>query len=214
MLVCTLIVSRLEARPSSLIINLLPSPNSDCAQVRNSQFVGEHVRGKHLTTRNRDAMELMVDICITYDNPNIAAWFSVDGMSRTPLIVDATSHLIGSCKGTTLEGDDRNAYDHSVVLGSRLLMDNTGVAICRMTDEKGEVIDQHGRPHLRRPKALDLCCFLRAVPDLEKGCTQYQHWLDIEETYLSILEEHRPHYLFLCSDNGSGYDPTDEVRYQ
>ena len=98
--------------------------------VRNSQFVSDHVRGYNLTCRNRDAMECMGEIASLYGASKVA-WLSADGMSCTPLIVDANSHLIGSCKGHTLDGDDRDYYDHHQVLGSKLLMDNTGIVVCR-----------------------------------------------------------------------------------
>lgn len=73
------------------------------------------------------------------------------------------------------------------------------------------MLDQHGRKHKHRPVQVDMCCFLRAVPDEEQFTQQFLHWADIEETYLAIPDSERPEYIFLCTDNGSGYDPTDEM---
>lgn len=131
--------------------------------------VTDHVRGRWCTVRNRHAMEFLVDLSIRYGWAK-AAWFAADGMARTPLIVDATSHLFGSRDRCTLHGDDRNNYDPNIVLGSKLLMDNSGVVICRAPRNPSVIKDELGRDHLPRPEPVDMCCTLRPAYEGEK-CT-------------------------------------------
>ena len=155
-------------------------------------------------------MEFLVDLSIRHGWEH-CAWFAADGMAKTPLIVDATSHLFGAKNRHTLDGDDRNKYDHNIVLGAKLLMENSGVVICRAPPDTNTVKDEFGREHLPRPRPVDMCCTLRPVYENQKGCAQYMHWQDIEAAYLSIGEGERPEYIIVSVDNGSGYDPTDEL---
>ena len=137
----------------------------------------------------------------------------MDNMARIPLVVDAASHVFARNRRHTLHGDSRNFYDHNIAVANKLLMEVTGVMICKPPSKIETLADEQGRPRLPRPHPSSMCAFLRGVPNLAKGCTQYMHWCDIEEAYLSMPPDDRPEYLFVSVDNGSGFEPTDEIGW-
>ena len=75
--------------------------------VRDSQFCSNHVRGRWCTVRNRDAMEYMADLSMRY-GAKMCLWLAADGMTRTPLIIDALTALYGKNWRHVLDGCDRN----------------------------------------------------------------------------------------------------------
>ena len=112
-----------------------------------------------------------------------------------------------------MDGDSRNFYDHNIVVARKLLLEETGVMICKPPANVETIVDAQGRPHLTRPRPSSMCAFLRGVPDIPAGCAQSMHRRDIEQAYLSIYPTDRPEYLILSVDNGSGFDPTDKVAW-
>ena len=178
--------------------------------VRNSQFVKEHARGHWLCGRNRNYKEMPSDM---KRRQRKVGSFHVDNLARLPLIIDACSHMHArsASRGCTLSGDGMDMFDHNQAVGRNVLMETTGVVHCTPPDEIQEINDNLGRPRLPRPRARMMCDFLRGVPQLEKDTSQYLHWVDIEQTWLTIPEEERPvDMLIIYGDNGSGFDPTDE----
>ena len=109
-----------------------------------------------------------------------------------------------------LTGDQRNNYGHNIVVGQKLLMVVTSLMWCKPKDTDA-IVDPHGRARLPRPKPWQMMVFLRGVPELIKHTQQYMHWRDLEEAYLKLDPRERAEYIFLCVDNGSGFDPTDDV---
>ena len=120
-------------------------------------------------------MEYMADLSMRY-GAKMCLWLAADGMTRTPLIIDALTALYGKNWRHVRDGCDRNHYDHHIVVGSRLLMDNTGVVLCRTPEPINVLKDNLGRDRLPRPRPMDMCCFLRPVYEIEPLCNQYLHW--------------------------------------
>ena len=181
--------------------------DSSATVVKNSQFVSSHVRGHWCASRIRVAMELAADL---HNQGHKVAWWAIDNMARIPLIVDATSQVYARNRGHTMRGDGRKFYDHHIAVGTKMLMEVTGIVMCQGTDGV-PLKDQFDRQRLPRPRAIHMEVFIRGVPDLPSGCTQRLHWDNIESAYLSLAEDDRPEFLFISVDNGSGFDPTDEA---
>jgi hypothetical protein len=180
------------------------------ASVRNSQFVKEHKRGYYVAHRNKMWKEMSTDLAIRGFK---VGSFHIDDMAKVPLVIDACSHMWAraASRGCTMAGDGFNMYDHNNPVGSKLLMETTGIVYCKPDPYAEATLDETGRSRWPRPKAWKMCDYLRGVPFFEKDTARARHWRDIEAAWLALEEGERPtDLLLLIGDNGSGYDPTDE----
>ena len=140
-------------------------------------------------------------------------FLAVDNMSKLPCVIDATSHLFARNRGHTLVADNRNQYDHNIVVGQKLLVETTGIAMCKSQPYK-ELTDDIGRPRLPRSKTFAMCDYIRGVPYHIKGTAQAVHFRDIRDALKTLPDGELPSVLCICGDNGyrSGFDPTDPVN--
>jgi hypothetical protein len=92
-------------------------------QVKNNQFVTPHVRGRWCAAKNRNLKELATDLTRRGIK---AVYASLDNLARTPVVIDAASHMYARNRGHTKKGDGHDNYDHTTVVGPRMLMEVTG----------------------------------------------------------------------------------------
>ena len=178
-------------------------------QVNNDQFVTPHPRGRWCAANNRNLKEWLTDLHLKGHNVWYVSW---DGLARTPLVVDAYSHMCSrKNRGITNKGDGHKNYDHNQAVMKKLLMEVTGIVFCKPPNEAFELLDELGRKRLPRPKTKYMFDYCRGVPLLVSGTAEALHWADMEASMKALIPEHgAPDFMVICGDNGPGYDPTTD----
>lgn len=164
-------------------------------KTQNSQRLQQHCRATYLAKRNRDLLELAMDLAITKGERVCVLW--ADDKSKTPLVVYATTHVFANQKRRVAFNDQRDWFDHNFTIANQLAMEITGIAWTVLSPSSSTLYantieDKEGRTRLPRPKVTGCSMFLRgqrettAVEQLQ----QVRHWDDYHVAIADAMRHH------------------------